>query len=684
MKLILLVRGEDSEAGAVKILLPGEYFILEAGLDAGSRQLLRNIVLGLVLVDINAAGVVQWMKEACRLRPDLAYVGIGDRESARSMSDYFFDFIYIPFDSWQVRSTLERAWEMMLLRSGAAGAGGAGRGTFQEGLPNGIQNGGFSFSAGGAFQGGGYPPHRQRGRVLGELSRALGSSFSREKLLDLFMDAVVELVPVGKLSVLLFSEEAGVYTVAKQRGLDPALLSILRFKPEEGLMSWLMDEGRICYPVGVEGAGGDSSGELAQEMKLLQAVVCVPMMAYGKLVGALALGPKVTGSPFYEDELELLYIMCTNVAIAVRDIELHQRLYYQKIYTESILQRMNSGVAAISREETVTTFNSRAGEILSLNPDQVLGRDLRGLPSPLGDLLYETLSSGRAYHKEEVVLSGGQLPLEISTYRLTDEKGEVLGSVMVFDDISERKKSEQERRQSDQLDVLNKFVGQLAHEIKNPMVAIQTFSEMLPEKYEDGSFREFFTHTVRQEVKRLNELVEQLIAFSSPLSYRFTVTDVHEILDASLLLLHEQGKGENASIESSYCGERLEVKADKMILARAFAYLFNYYLEVLQGGGTIYIETSRRDSMFQHCGVYIAFSDSGTKVEEKDIEKMFDPVYIEQGNHISLGLPVGRKIIEDHGGELKASQARGKCLKFEVFLPLVSGAEGGRDDGDQA
>ena len=82
---------------------------------------------------------------------------------------------------------------------------------------------------------------------------------------------------------------------------------------------------------------------------------------------------------------------------------------------------MNSGVIAINKEECINTFNPRAGELLALTPQQVIGKDLRLLPSPLGDLLYETLTTGEALRKKE--LAYGRIHLEINTYRLLNAVG---------------------------------------------------------------------------------------------------------------------------------------------------------------------------------------------------------------------------------------------------------------------
>ncbi|MDO9533981.1 MAG: histidine kinase dimerization/phospho-acceptor domain-containing protein [Bacillota bacterium] len=663
MKLVILVSNEESTLRAIKDYIPDEYTLMECNMGSKGLQMLKNIVSAVVLVDTTVHGALSWIKDASAKRPDLTYLCISnekEKDLDNSLYKYFYDFIYLPFLSKQVSVTLERAWERVQLRFEVQDLKKMGSGLEKTRQAN--------------FEHPSKLPRKER--ILCDFSRALSSNFNAKRLMELFMNSVTELVPVGKLSILLYDETLEEYKVAAQNGLDPCFYAGLLFRSSSGLMSWLLEEGRIlrtdepaCSPA--------FKNEALQELKLLHAVVCIPLLAHGQLVGALNLGPKVTGSPFHDEELEILYILCGNVAMALRDIGLHHQILNQKIYIENILQRMNSGAAAINREERIITFNSRAGELLSLSPQEVMGEDLRKLPSPLGDLLYETMTTGKAYLKEEVNLAEARIPLEVNTYQLSNVDGEVLGSVMIFDDISARKQLEAERRQADQLDVLNKFVGQLAHEIKNPMVAIQTFSELLTEKYEDSSFREFFTYTVRQEVKRLNELVEQLIAFSTSLSYKYIPVDVHEILDMGLLLLQEQGMGQETTVETSYNGGSLNLRADKTIMARAFSYLLRNSFKSVEKGGMIHIDTSYIDNMFPSGGgVSIRFWDIETKVGKEDVEKMFDPLSSGNNGYISLALPVSRKIIEDHGGFIKASVTKDKSLEFEVSLPIFLG-EGG-------
>jgi nitrogen-specific signal transduction histidine kinase len=287
-------------------------------------------------------------------------------------------------------------------------------------------------------------------------------------------------------------------------------------------------------------------------------------------------------------------------------------------------------------------------------------------------MLYETLIKGTEYNKKQVELAGHQLPLEVSTYRMINQFNEILGSVMIVDDISARKKAESEKNKAEQINVLNRFVSQLTHEIKNPMVAIQTFAQLLPEKYEDSDFRNTFSQTVKQEIKRLNELIDQLIAFSTPLHYCFEIADIKDVLEYALELLDEQGVEIANLIRRSYCQETLRAKVDRLSLARAFSYLINFLSETDQKNGKeIIVVTALSEPKAEFGQIQIMITDNVTKVEFEDPEMIFNPLEICPESPISIGLPVSRKIIEDHGGRLHAVQSSGNTLKFGINLPAL-------------
>jgi PAS domain S-box-containing protein len=656
LRIVLLMIEDKALQAEIRDLIPHRYFLIESDDDTFDWIYSSDLNRGVVLLDIDGKGASDWLQESRVKKPELICVGLGkDKKQALLMADYLYDYLPLPCEPWQLEKTLDRAWDKAIESFGEALEKAS-----SASVRNSVSRQDFESAT------------RPWARVIRDFSRTISNQFDREKFLNLFIYAVKELMPVGKLVVLLKDNDSGDYLVAAQQGLNPDIIQKLRLRESDGIIAWLSEEGQILQRSAIlSSIPAERKAEIILEMKLLHALVCVPLMAHGKLNGVLCLGSKVAGTLFHEKELELLYSVCGNIAIALNDISLHEQLVNQKIYIESILQRMNSGVIAIDRAEIITTFNQRAGEILNREPNSLLNRDLRSLLSPLGDMLYETMLNGYEYHKKYIEMAVTRTPLEISTYRMVSQLDEVLGSVMIIDDITARKKAEAERSKTEQITVLNRFVSQLTHEIKNPMVAIQTYAQLLPEKYEDSEFRNTFSQTVKQEVKRLNELIDQLIAFSTPLNYHYEVKDIHEVIDQAVSLLNEQGVELNGLIRRKYCGEKPQVKVDRLSMARAFSYLINFLNEGARNNGKeIIILTVLAAEESDPEQIHIMITNCCTRVDFDDPEKIFNPLEICPESAISIGLPVSKKIIEDHGGTLHAVQTGKDALKFGISLPL--------------
>ena len=656
MKVVLLVTEDSALLEDIKCDLPDKYFLIESNDDAFNWIYENDLSRGVVLVDTDQVDALKWLQGAQKRKPDLVYVGVGkDKKQALLLVEYLYDYLPLPSEPWQLEKTLDRAWEKVISNTEQP------IGQLESKIvANSSSQGDFDFAA------------RPWARVLSDFSRTVSNQLNRDKFLNLFIYAVKELIPVGKLVVLIKDEASGDFLIAAQQGLDPDLGRKLRLNATGGIFAWLAAEGQILKSFACSDLGSpEINAEVIQEMKLLQASVCVPLFAQGNMKGALCLGSKITGTPFYERELELLYSVCGNIAIALDDLSLHERLVNQKIYIESILQRMNSGVVAIDHSQKITTFNQRAGEILNKSPNELINRDLRALASPLGDMLYETLLRGKEYHKRYLELAETKIPLEISTYCMMNHANEVLGSVMIIDDITARKIAEAERNKAEQITVLNRFVSQLTHEIKNPMVAIQTFAELLPEKFEDEDFRAVFSQTVRQEVKRINELVDQLIAFSTPLNYKYQLTDIHSVIDQAVYLIEEQGGELNGLIRENISEEFPLIKVDSISMAKAISYIINFLWQgIPDKDQEISIITNLREGVSPADQIQIIITDNKTRIDFDNPEKIFSPLEISPENTISIGLPVSRKIIEEHGGTLHVLQTNNSPLKFGISLPV--------------
>jgi signal transduction histidine kinase len=317
----------------------------------------------------------------------------------------------------------------------------------------------------------------------------------------------------------------------------------------------------------------------------------------------------------------------------------------------------------------------------------MLDEDLRQIPSPLGDLLYETLHHGVTYHKCEVSVAAGKRPLEVSTYQIFDEQRQVSGSVMVFEDLTAQKQLDDERRRADQLDFLNRIVGHIAHEIKNPLVSIKTFVELIDDQYDDPEFRRHFSNIVRRDVEALDNIAGKLIDFSRKITYRFEYGDVNTAIENCISSIifndqratnyHLQGSNGSQAFKPTYCNidsiyaENLPMaKFDEEQFEKALLYILVYLMGNMKSTGKIVAASDIGQSKHYDKSICVTITGIDCRPPETELQRLFDPFNIEESSLIDVGPCIARKIIEEHGGRLKVRQAKDDQTTFVISLPV--------------
>lgn len=524
--------------------------------------------------------------------------------------------------------------------------------------------------------------------VVKEFAKALSAGFYLPRVLDLFLDALVEMVKPSRAGLLLADETGTTFRIRSHRGLAPNLVESVRLGADSGLPLWLHAQGRLIHIEEARARVQDPEARvIARELGMLHAVLAVPLIAHGELVAILTLGQRITGFPYAHREIEILFGLATHLATAIRDIRLHHQLQNQKVYTERILSHMSSGVITIDRQEKVTIMNRRAEEILGLPASEVLHQDLRVLPSPLGDLLYETLTRGTSVHRIEIQLALRKLPLEVSAYPIAGDDPTPLGAVMVFEDLTTTKQLAAERRQAEQLQLLTRVVARIADEIKNPLVSIRTFTELLEEQFDDTEFRHRFATVVGRDVQRLVEIFEKLSALVSEGEFSFKTVDLGEILDECLADLGAQAgpdaadgartlhfidatSGKRVSVSVYPAADVLRVKGDRVQLKKAVAYLLWYLMRKSPGEETALSVSLGRSNGAEE-SVQILIASRTAEVDAGELERIFNPLEVVQENLINVGPCVSQRIIEAHSGRLQARKGRHE-VAFLASLPVTA------------
>ncbi len=230
---------------------------------------------------------------------------------------------------------------------------------------------------------------------------------------------------------------------------------------------------------------------------------------------------------------------------------------------------------------------------------------------------------------------------------------------------------EEKIRKRERLAYIGTLAGGLAHEIKNPLGPIKANVQLLEEDFTDGEYRipdDSFEmlKSVRNEVSRLENLVNQFLLFAKPGRIQKTPCVVEELLNEVIELTSLELKKNNIRISRKF-DETSEIYADRALLKQLFLNLIlNARDAMKETGGTLTAETERDDGF-----LIIRIKDSGVGIPEEDQKHIFEAFYSTKNGGTGLGLSIARRIVSEHEGfiELKSRLNEGSC--FSVHLPLI-------------
>lgn len=511
-----------------------------------------------------------------------------------------------------------------------------------------------------SFQGMGY----RREKIVLNFARMLSVNFDINKLFDYFMDSVMEIARVSKMSIMLGDKKG--FCVKTYIGLDPYIADRLLLDKDSPLINSLRKTGRIMHkPVTFTDI---TSINIKKEMDLLQCAISFPMMHKGKLTGLFNISSKITEEPVYRDEIEIIYVLCNYLAAAVKDIDLYHEIWYQKEFTGNLLSSMNSGMIAIDSNEKITVFNQKASEILNLDSSETVGSDLRELPSPLGDILYETMVTGKLYQRHEAAVSPSKIYLGINSYRLLDDQKKPIGAGIIFSDLSDARKIEEQRRVADKLKAVNDLVAKIAHEVRNPLTSIQTYTQLLNEKFQDDELKNFYVNAVTQSISQLNNLIDKLVTFSGSKDYNFITEDINDVLSQAEEFILKNIPGTHKFLKQ-LTEKSLYINVDRKYFVKAIYYLVLSIVDRTVEGTYITMTTSEVTDELPSVLITITFS--GETALEQGREKLLKPFLDVDHLGSELNVPISHKIIEGHGGRLDM-KSEGIINSFMISLPTIN------------
>ncbi|HEY5041965.1 MAG TPA: ATP-binding protein [Verrucomicrobiae bacterium] len=216
-------------------------------------------------------------------------------------------------------------------------------------------------------------------------------------------------------------------------------------------------------------------------------------------------------------------------------------------------------------------------------------------------------------------------------------------------------------RRLDRLANLGLVSASIAHEIKNGLVAISTFVELLLQKGDDREM----TEVVRRELKRIDSLTTQMLRFSAPKPAARTRVRAHDLLDHSLRLLEHQMSGRMIGLKRDYRAAPDTVQGDEFQLQQAFMNLLLNAVEAVGSNGEVTVATENAGGRLK-----ISIRDTGLGISTENLARLFEPFFTTKKQGTGLGLAICRRVMDEHHGQVEVHSETGKGSVFILSLPL--------------
>jgi PAS domain S-box-containing protein len=355
-----------------------------------------------------------------------------------------------------------------------------------------------------------------------------------------------------------------------------------------------------------------------------------------------------------------------------------------KTYTDNILSSLTSGIVTVDLDGRVVSLNPAAELMTGFFGGEVTGRyctEVFAHTTELGEALMETLTTRTAMPGRALTLrrrNGRSLPVELSTSPLKGVEGKDLGVIAVLRDLTVVRELEHRLRRSDRLAALGGMAAGLAHEIKNPLTSLLTFSRHLARKFDDPGFRQKFLSVVPRELERINGIVEGLLELARPTRLQFQPLRVPALIERVLELYGNQIDQGAVRVTREYARDLPAVWADQEALYQALVNLVTNALDAMSQGGRLTLRAGWTDAgEFMLPGrdarrrLKIEVEDTGPGIATADSERIFTPFFSTKETGTGLGLALTHKIVEDHGGSIDFRPAPGGGTIFRIILPLM-------------
>nr|BFD63985.1 ATP-binding protein [Bdellovibrio sp. HM001] len=395
----------------------------------------------------------------------------------------------------------------------------------------------------------------------------------------------------------------------------------------------------------------------------------VPIVQLGRATRRVAGGDYTplevkSGSEEINDLITSFNQMTVTLESTLEELDQHAR------YTDTVLKNVSAGVISVDKAGVVTTINRHAAQLLRVDPEKYIGHSVRDLLTLEYFRTFAELQKTMHDHKIESLqkelrlnVQGEAVPLQVTLSMLKDEKGEDIGKILVFDDMTPIVNAQRAAAWTE-------VARRIAHEIKNPLTPIKLSAERLQRKFgatiTDPAFSECTTMIVKQ-VDGLKNLVNEFSNFARLPQARPVVANLNSVVEESLGLYRQAHP--QIDFEFTKDGDLPDFKFDPDQIKRVLVNLVDNSVSAVAKEPQPSVKVvTRYDKDIKTVRMTVA--DNGEGIPAADRSRIFEPYYSTKEGGTGLGLAIVKRIIEDHNGFIRATANEPKGIKMVIEMPV--------------
>lgn len=425
---------------------------------------------------------------------------------------------------------------------------------------------------------------------------------------------------------------------------------------------------------------------LARQLRELGALVLMPLVTQSGVLGMVLLAEKDTREPYTLEDWRVFNTIAGSLAAAVENARLYTELEELNGHLELILRNMRGSVIAVDNKGVINTINQEGRSMLG---PVVPGMTLEVLDTKVARLLQMTLDNKRDILDVETTIINGvgeEMPVAMSTSCLELPGQGMKGAMVLIHNMTQIKRLESNVQRADRLTSIGTMASGMAHEIKNPLQSIKTFTQLLLDRFDDADFRKTFAEVVPPEVDRIDSIVTRLLHFARPKPVSFQLHDLRGIIKNVFALVRNQLRKEGIHPDLDLPEDNVDVMADDQQLHQVFLNLVLNAIEALSDAHNPVIEVrvwtghgrlQQRGTGLRHevpC-VRATIRDNGCGITRDHMKQLFTPFFTTKSDGSGLGLSVVHGIVTEHQGVIDVTSTPGAGSSFTVTLPLAGSME---------